>query len=99
MRVFLIALAVGVGAATAVAQPQTGDRARFEQMCTRVSTADGLPAEAVASFCSCLAERATQSASLYTELSNAAQSEPNAERRMEILSQAGREAVQACRAP
>lgn len=99
MRALLIVLVAGVCAATAMAQPQAGDRASFEQMCTRVSTADGLPAETVAPFCSCLAQRATQSADLYAELSSAAQSEPNADRRMGILSPAAREAVQACRAP
>jgi hypothetical protein len=99
MRALLIALVAGVCAAAATAQPQAGDRATFEQMCARVSSADGVPAEAVAPFCSCLGGRAAQSAELYTELSNAAQSEPNADRRMQMLSSAAREAVQACRGP
>lgn len=101
MRAALVAF-VGLFtfAAASVAQPNgQPDKAAFEGMCARVSAADGVPAEAITPFCSCLAGRAAQDAGLYTELWTAAESQPNPEARMEILSTAGQAAVQACRAP
>jgi hypothetical protein len=99
MRHAIIA-AVGLIAFSAAAFAQTDDKAAFEAMCARVSTTDGVPAQAIAPFCSCLATRAVANdKALYRELWTAAETHSNPDARMAALSPAGREAVQACRAP
>lgn len=96
---YVVVAAIGLVAFAAAALAQTQDKPAFEAMCARVSAVDGVPAQAIAPFCSCLADRAVQSEALYRELWDAAQTYPNPDARMAALTPAGREAVQACRGP
>ena len=96
---YVVVAAVGLLAFAGGALAQTQDKPAFEAMCARVSTADGLPTQAIAPFCSCLADRAVTRAALYRELWDAAQAYPNRDARMAALTPAGREAVHACRGP
>jgi hypothetical protein len=80
------------GAATADETPT------FESACKDVSVADGVPADAIDGFCSCLAAKAAADEALGSELSAAAASEPDAARRMELLSDGAKEAVGSCQA-
>jgi hypothetical protein len=96
---YVVVAAVGLLAFASAALAQTQDKPAFEAMCARVSTADGLPAQAIAPLCSCLADHAVTSAALYRELWDAANTYPDRNARMAALTPAGREAVQACRGP
>ncbi len=98
---FMLAAALGFCAiAVTIPLAATADeQSDFRAMCERVSAADGVPAEAITPFCSCLTDRASQNSALYSELWTAATTEPNLDARMALLSESGRAAVQACRAP
>ncbi len=86
-------LAAGAALASAAS---AGDRDEFYGMCHRVSLGDGLDDGAASSFCSCLADKATESGGLYAELYEAGVSEPDPEARMTVLSNAAKSAVASC---
>lgn len=98
MRAFFLAASLILASASVPLFAQAGDNADFEQVCARVSTNDQLPQGAIAPFCSCLTGKAAKDDALHAELEKAALTEPNQEKRMQMLTPVARAAVESCRA-